>query len=88
MSDVTRTEGQPHDRLTRLCAAMTAALESAPEYAPTVKCVVFLDDRDRAGLQTFGYEDDLDAAVNVFMHLRAIFEANGKTLLFAPLGSG
>ena len=89
MSDERRTEGEPHDRLTRLCAAMTDALERDPEYAETVKCIVFLDDGDRGGIQLHGaWEDDAEAMTALLVHLRAIFRANGTELLFAPLGRG
>jgi hypothetical protein len=88
MSDAKRTVGEPHDRLTRCCAAMTAALEAHPEYSEDVKCVVFLTDPERGGLQMHGYEQDAEAISDVFSHLKAVFEANGSTLMFAPLGEG
>ena len=82
--DVTRTEGEPHDRLTRLCAAMTTALDAHPERGEE-KCIVFLQDSERGGLQLHGYEDDTDALVDLFLHLRAIFRAQGKELVLAGL---
>jgi hypothetical protein len=81
---VRRTE-EPHDRLTRLCAAMTDALDAHPERRVGDKCIVFLDDGFRGGLQLHGYDQDSEAMADLFIHLRALFEANGKTLLFAPL---
>lgn len=83
-----RTEGEPHDRLTKLCAEMTDVLDAKGGDAADVKCIVFLNDADRAGLQIHGYEDDTEAMADLLVHLKAIFEANGKTLMFAPLGSG
>jgi hypothetical protein len=85
--DVTRTEGEPHDRLTRLCAAMTDALDAHPERGDE-KCIVFLQSEadKRGGLQLHGYEDDTDAMVDLFMHLRAMFKAQGKELMIAGLG--
>jgi hypothetical protein len=88
MSDAKRTEGEPHDRLTRITIPMTEAMEAHPEYGDDIKCIVFLDDGKRGGLQIFNYESDTDALVDLFMHLRAIFEANGKTLMFAPINKG
>jgi hypothetical protein len=82
-----RTEGEPHDRLTRLCDAMTAALEAHPERGAE-KCAIFLQDGERGGLVLHGYDDDTEALADLFMHLRAIFRANGKELMFAPLGHG
>lgn len=87
MSDEKRTEGEPHDKLTRLCAAMTDALDAHPE-AEGVKCIVFLDDEKRGGLEIHGYDDDMEAMVNLFMHMKAVFAVNGKQLLLAPLNRG
>lgn len=86
--DTHRSE-EPHDRLTRLCAAMTEALDAHPERGDE-KCVVFLTSETdkKGGLQTHGYDSEMDAVVDLFMHLKAIFEANGKTLIFAPLNQG
>jgi hypothetical protein len=87
-SDVKRTVGEPHDRLTRLCDAMLKALESNPENDENVKCIVFLDDGKRGGFSLHGYEKDTDAMVDLFMHLKALFNANGKELIFAPIHRG
>jgi hypothetical protein len=87
-------KGEPHDRLTRLCDAMTATLEAHPEHGSDVRCVVFLHDAKRGGLQIHGYETEtpeeasIEAVADLFLHLKAIFEAQGKTLVFAPLGEG
>jgi hypothetical protein len=83
----TRTEDEPHDRLTRICDAMSTAMESHPEYQEGDKAVVFMDsDVDRrGGLVMFGYEDDSDALASIFAHLQAVFAANGKTLSIIPI---
>lgn len=81
-----RTAGDPHDRLTRLCAAMTDALDAHPERGDE-KCIVFLQDSERGGLQLHGYEDDTEAIRDLFLHLRAVFKANGKELRFMPIPS-
>jgi hypothetical protein len=86
--DAKRTVGEPHDRLTRLCDAMTETLVAHEEYADDVKCIVFLDDDERGGLVLHGYDDDTEALANLFMHLKAIFNAQGKDLVFAPLLRG
>jgi len=82
----TRTEGEPHDRLTRICDAMTDTFVAHAEHHDGDKCVIFLDGEQRGGLVMHGYDNDAEALANVFMHLRAVFRANGKDLLFAPLG--
>lgn len=84
MSDERRTP-EPHDRLTRLCDAMTKTLEEHPERGDE-KCIVFLQDGERGGLVLHGYDDDSEAMADLLVHLRAIFRANGKELLIAPLG--
>lgn len=83
-----RTEGQPHDRLTRLCDAMTSALEADPEHRESDKAIIMLDDGRKGGIVLHGYDSDTDAMADLLTHLRAIFEANGKTLMIAPLGRG
>lgn len=79
------TEGQPHDRLTELAGVMTAALETEAE---DVKAVVMLQDGDRGGICLHGYDDDSEAIADLFIHLKAIFEANGKTLMITGIGRG
>jgi hypothetical protein len=81
-----RTEGEPVDRLTRLTAAMTDALEAHPEYRGDEKCIVFLQDNERGGIQLHGYDTDSEAMADLLYHLTKVFEANGKKLLIAPLG--
>jgi hypothetical protein len=73
---------KPMDRLTRMCDAMIDAFTAHPEYQEGDKCVVFLDnDQERMGGPVLnGYDDDHEAIVNVFMHLRAIFRANGQDM--------
>jgi hypothetical protein len=85
MSDVRRQEGEPFDRLTRLAAEMTDVLEAKGSEVEDVKCIVFLDDRDRGGIHLHGYEDDMEAMADLFLHMKAVFEANGKQLAFAPM---
>jgi hypothetical protein len=88
MGDVRRTEGQPHDRLTRLCEAMGDALKAHPEYRDGDKAIVMLVDDKRLGIGLHGYDDDPDAAeTDLLAHLQTMFEANGKTLILAPFGA-
>jgi hypothetical protein len=79
-----RTEGEPHDRLTRICDEMTKTLRAHPEVSDDVMCVVFLQDGERGGLVMDGYDDDSEAVADVLLHLRAIFRANGQDLILAP----
>jgi hypothetical protein len=74
----TTRSDRPHDRLTRLTAAMTDALEANPERGDE-KCVIFLtsDDDGSGGLQMFGYDDDAEALADLLGHIEAIFESRG-----------
>jgi hypothetical protein len=45
-----------------------------------------LNDGERGGVVMHGYDDDTAAMVGLIVHLKAIFEANGKTLMVMPLG--
>jgi len=83
MNDVKRTQ-EPHDRLTRLCAVMTAALDASPERGEE-KCIIFLSDSTGSGITLHGYDDDAEPMVDLLFHLRAIFKANGKELTFVPI---
>lgn len=87
----TRSE-EPSERLTRLCAAMTDALDAHPERGDE-KCIVFLQDSGpggsgRGGIALHGYDDDADAMVDLLVHLRSIFRANGKELHVVSVGEG
>ena len=83
----TRREEVPHDRLTRLCAAMTDALHAHPEYTEDVRCVVMLQDAEMGGLQIDNYDEHPDehAVVDVLMHLKAIFASRGQELQIHPI---
>jgi hypothetical protein len=84
MSDETRKADEPFDRLTELCAEMTAAIDR-PENSD-VKVIVFLNDEEHAGIQTHGYDDTMDAVTDLFIHMKAMFNASGKDLVFIPVG--
>lgn len=71
---VQRSEGKPVDRLTHV------------EHRAEDKCIVFLDDGDRGGLQLHGYDSDNEAMVDLLVHLRALFKANGKQFAVHTIG--
>jgi hypothetical protein len=80
MAEERQTIGQPHDRLTRICDGMIKTFEAHPEHHQDDKCIIFLDSERRGGLVLSGYEDHAEAMVNLFMHMRAVFRANGQDL--------
>jgi hypothetical protein len=97
VSEVRKTS-EPHDRLTRLCAVMTGALDdmlemerkearflSAKERAEyqaqgKVRCIIFLADDKKGGIVIHDYDDAMEAMAELFVHMQAIFRANGKSL--------
>ena len=88
MDDKPERANEPFDQLTRLCDTMTKAMKADPEYTEDVKCIVFLNNKKRGGLQMTGYEDDTEAIVDLFIHLKAIFKVNGKELMLIPIHEG
>lgn len=78
----------PDTKLGRLAEEMVEHFERL-DHKP-VRLLVMLDDPEekRSMIGMSGYDEDTDAMVALFMHLKAIFEANGKQLLLAPLNQG
>lgn len=74
---------QPFDRLTELAAEMTKVLD-APEHAD-VRAIVFLNDAHSGGIQLFGYDDQVEAMAELFIHMKAIMNSMGKDLEFIPV---
>jgi len=76
------------DRLTRACDSMLDAFRNHAERAEGDRAIVFLvDGGKRGGIGISGYEDDKDALVDLFVHLRAMFRAQGSDLEFIPVGT-
>ena len=80
---------EPEERLTRLCAAMTEALDAHPERGDE-KCIVFLQSAadERGGIQLHGYDDSTEAMADLFLHMQAIFRSQGQDLQFMPMPGG
>lgn len=88
MSDERRTEGEPHDRLTRIADRVSGYVEHDPEIRDGDRCIIFVNDRHRGGIGLFGYDSDMHAFADLFVHMRAIMRANGKEMVIAPLRQG
>lgn len=69
---------EPTDRLTRLAVQITAGLET--EENSDVRAIIMLDDGKMGGIMMHGYEDGTEAAADLFVHMRAMFRAQGKEL--------
>lgn len=82
MSNARREEGEPFSDATKLANVGMEAVRQANNDA----CVIVMTFVDRGsdtvegGIALGGYEDDTDAIADMFLHLRAIMESNGKTL--------
>ena len=73
VEDLTRSH-EPTDRLT------TMAGEMCEDLPDDVKAIVMLTDDDKHGVALIGWDEDLDAIVHMFMHLKAIMQANGTKM--------
>jgi hypothetical protein len=82
--DVSRSEGEPHDRKTRLANEVARAIDVHPDFheGDQVIVVVSSDADKSSGIGLFGFEDDKDAIVTLFITLRAICRSAGKDLAF------
>lgn len=67
---------------------MIQTLERHAEASGNERVIVVLTDpvARRNGTSIAGYKSDVDAAVDLFEHMRALFRARGQELLLAPLG--
>lgn len=83
--DLIRTD-EPSDRLTRLCKVMSDALDADPE-SEGVQAIVMVTDGDRGGIVVHQYESENEALVDLLVHARALFNANGKELAILPMGN-
>lgn len=67
---------------------MTDALMANDESTGDEKVIIFLQDSERGGIQLYGYDDESEALADLFIHMKAIFEASGKQLQIHTLGKG
>jgi hypothetical protein len=84
---VERSEGEPHDELTGIGAELLELFEAMPASKGR-RIVLFIEDDERCATVLGGWDADMDAIAAVFAHLAAVFKANGKTLIIAPLRQG
>ena len=72
-----KVEDEPFDRLTELAAQMGEVM-CHPEYAD-VKGIIFLHDAENGGIEMLGYEEVGDGMADLLIHMKAVFESQGKT---------
>lgn len=79
---------EPFDRLTKLCAVMTDALDTALELEAVetgeeiqpVRVIILMDSDDKAGAEMLGYENATEGTVALLQHLKALLNAQGKKM--------
>jgi len=79
VSSLRTTEGEPHDRLTRIGARLIDAFDADPEKIEGDMMVICLDSEveRRGGTAVHGYEDTSKAIGNLFVHLLAMLKTKG-----------
>jgi hypothetical protein len=81
MSEIRKTEGQPHDRLTEFAGVMVAALENEPG-TDDVQSIILLSEGSAAGVVIHGYDDDAQMLAHLASHMEAVFSAHGLAVSF------
>jgi hypothetical protein len=84
----------PDTRLGNIAAWLFELLD-AKEGIDDVKAIIFLNDRENAGMVLWNYargdsEEELDdanisAVADIFVHLQAVFQLQGKELVLIPM---
>lgn len=79
VSGVTEPMPEPVDRLTRLCAAMTEAMEAHAEYRDGDRVVILLTgvDDEHGGMVAAGYDDNATMVADLLAHTQAVAMAVG-----------
>lgn len=85
MSTNERRSVEPTDRKTRIASRVSELIENDPEYIDGDKAIVTVLDNEGGGIGLFGYENDTDAMVDLFVMLRAIARANGRDLEYVGI---
>ena len=84
--DVKRTEGEPHDRLTRICDQLLDTFDAADEKQDGDKLIVFISDGTKSGIGIHHDWEDPSAAVTaLFIHLQAMMKSIGKEMIIVPI---
>lgn len=86
MPDRPKPTPDPHDRLTLIAETISKAADELPEMEG-IRYILMLDDGKRGGIKLHGYgpDDMVEAMVDLFVHMRAVFNAGGKELSIAAL---
>lgn len=85
MTEDVHVSDEPHNRLSRMGGAATEAIAAHPECQDGDKAIVFINDPEFAGMTLVGYDDMAEAIADLFVHLRALFAANGQELSLVGL---
>lgn len=72
-----RSDGEPFDRLTKLCEVMLQAAEASPLYREEDRFVLLMDDDSHGGAVVVGYENDAETLICLIAHVEAFALARG-----------
>ena len=79
---------KPHDKLTRICEAMTLAMDCSEESTGQEKAIVLIQDGNRGGMVLHGYADDKEALADFMQHAEALFKTFGVKMKVMPMPGG
>ena len=68
----------PFDRLTELANEMQELAQTAENA--DVKGIICLSTEDQGGIVMFGFEDTSEGIAQLLMHVKAVFQSEGKDL--------
>jgi hypothetical protein len=85
MTPPRHTDGEPHDRLTRIADAVLDAVRAHPEYRDGDRAIVLLDDGHNGGIGLGGYDEPLDALADVLTHAKALGAVRGLSVAVVPI---
>jgi hypothetical protein len=89
MPDEVHVGDEPMSRLTAVANEALEAIETHELSQPNDRVLVLLfedvDEGVRGGIAMHGYDDPTQAALDLFLHLSALFEANGQQLTLLPI---
>ena len=84
MPEVDVSYGEPRDRLGRLANDLLEHFRAMPD-ADGVQVIVMLCEGEHRQTALDGFEESSEALVELLVHLRAIFAANGTEMALAAV---
>jgi len=76
-----RRETYAFDDQTHVCDDMLEAGKRSPAYSKGMRLIACADVDGKGAFSYNGYANDLEAARDMILHIKAVLEANGKKLV-------